>query len=100
MENITLEYQPENWVCYICGQYFKISKFNRVLVWRNNEWTSTRGTTIEDVYNAIEEKNKDILSAREKRKYVTHERKNLPIKPSPIVLSSIEKAIEARRKNS
>jgi len=62
---------PIDWCCFIMGQYYKISRFNRVLVFRLGEWVSTQGVSLKEVYRAIEERNSDITKPIRRRQYVT-----------------------------
>ena len=74
---------PEDYACYISGQYFKIGKHNRVYVHRLGEWVVSRGMSIDKIHKVIESnaslKKVTICDPIEHRKYVTHCRRDLKV---------------------
>lgn len=64
------EFSPIGWQCYINGQYFKIGRFIKVYVYRNNEWVFTSGVTAEQISKKINTDIFDYENPVAKRKYV------------------------------
>ncbi len=44
---------PEGAHCFIDGQHFKVGRFSRVFVYRNDEWVFTNGMTLEKLSREI-----------------------------------------------
>lgn len=61
---------PIGWTCYISGQYYKVGKFNRIFVFRFNEWISTSGVTLSEIEKHVKLKSSDVAAPSRKREYV------------------------------